>query len=99
MSIKGLGAILIIVGCGGFGFSLAAGVRQQEKVLSQLIHVLNVLETEIQYRLTELPELCKLAAKECDGMLRHFFQELKSAIVQMDHPNPAAWAADPDALK
>ena len=87
MSIKGLGAVLIIAGCGGFGFSMAAGVRQQEKLLGQLIRILGILETELQYRLTTLPELCRLAAAECDGTLRSIFRELMTALIRQDQPD------------
>lgn len=87
MSIKGLGAVLIIAGCGGFGFSLAAGVRQQETLLQQLVRVLGLLEAELQYRLTTLPELCKMAAGECDGSLRRIFRELSTALTRQDQPD------------
>ena len=90
MGIKGMGAVLIIAGCGGFGFSMAAGVRQQEKLLHQLIRVLDVLEAELQYRLTSLPDLCRLAARECDGHLRNLFRELWSALSRQDHPDAAS---------
>lgn len=90
MSIKGIGAVLIIAGCGGFGYSLAAGIRQQEKLLHQLIHILQVLESELQYRLTPLPELCALACGECDGILRKTFRELRSALSRQERPDAAA---------
>lgn len=87
MSIKGIGAALIIAGCGGFGYSMAAGVKQQEKLLQQLIHILQILESELQYRLTPLPELCRLASAECDGLLRRLFRELTRNLMQQDRPD------------
>lgn len=89
MSIKGIGAALIIAGCGGFGFSLAAGIRQQEKLLHQLIHILQVLESELQYRLTPLPELCILASRECNGILRKIFRELTQVLSRQERPDAA----------
>lgn len=89
MSIKWLGAVLIMTGCGGVGFSMAMGVRQQETLLRQLIHVLGVLETELQYRLTELPDLCKLATRECNGILRRYFQNMHFALTHHDHSDAA----------
>lgn len=73
MSIKWLGAILIIAGCGGCGFSMAAGARREEHLLSQLDRVLSFMESELQYRLTPLPELCAMASKETDTSLGDIF--------------------------
>lgn len=87
MSIKGIGAALIIAGCGGFGYSMAAGIRKQEKLLHQLIHILQVLESELQYRLTPLPELCGLAGRECNGILRKIFRELGQALIRQERPD------------
>lgn len=70
MTIKWIGSLLIIAGCGGFGFSMAAAHRTKENYLRQLLDVLQYMESELQYRLTPLPELCRQAAKEADGVLR-----------------------------
>lgn len=87
MIVKYLGAVLIIAGCGGFGYSMAAGARQQEKLLQQLIHILHVLEAELQYRLTSLPELCRLAGAECDGILRKIFRDLMQILSRQEQPD------------
>lgn len=70
MSEKWLGAILIIGSCGGFGFSLASEYRKKERAFRQLLRALSYMECELQYRLTPLPELCRLAAQETDGIIR-----------------------------
>ena len=90
MSIKGIGAALIIAGCGGFGYSIAAGIRQQEKLLQQLIHILQILESELRYRLTPLPELCALACAECDGILHRLFREMTQALSRQEKPDAAS---------
>lgn len=90
MNIKWLGAILILAGCGGAGFRMAAEIRQQEKLLRQLIRSLHVLETELQYRLTPLPELCHLAARECSGVLREIFQKLSLRISRLEQDDAGA---------
>ncbi len=76
MMYKWTGALLIVAGCGGFGFAIAAGHRRQEKLLRQLIQILEFMENELQYRLTPLPELCRQAGKEVDGLLKNVFLEL-----------------------
>ena len=76
MNYKIVGSALIITSCGGFGLSLAAGCRQQEQLLSQLIQILEYMEYELQYRLTPLPDLCRSSSKNSTGILRHIFLDL-----------------------
>lgn len=84
MSIKWIGAILIIAGCGGTGFSMAAAYRQQEYILRELTGALDFMSWELQFRLTPLPELCRRAGKECRGaagaVLTDLARELESQI-------------------
>lgn len=76
MILKLVGAILVIVGCGGVGFRIAANHRREEAILRQLIGILDYMECELQYRLTPLPELCRQATKEFTGSLGKVFWEL-----------------------
>lgn len=76
MNIKWLGAALILSGCGGVGFRMAAEIRQQENLLQQMIRILHLLEAQLQYRLSPLPELFRYASKESSGTLRALFQKL-----------------------
>lgn len=76
MGLKWFGAILIVVGCGGFGFSMAASHKREEGTLRQLIRVLNFMECELQYRLTPLPELCRQAGKDTKGSLKEVLLNL-----------------------
>ena len=84
MSIKIIGAALIVAACGGVGFSMAAAHRREEKALCQLIRGLDYMGCELQYRMTPLPELCRCAASECSGAvsqaLQHLAAELESQI-------------------
>lgn len=89
MNFKWIGAILVIAGCGGFGFSMAAAHRKNEKLLRQLISVLNLMEWELQYRLTSLPELCRMAAKDVRGQLREVFLFLAEELEQQISPDAA----------
>ena len=76
MGYKWIGAILIIASCSGCGFAIAAGKRKEEHLLCQLIDVLQFMEADLQYRLTPLPELCRMAAGESKGLLRVVFLNL-----------------------
>ena len=67
MTMKWIGAILVICGCGGLGFSIAAASRREETALRQLIGALDFMVCELQYHLTPLPELCRQAGRENRG--------------------------------
>jgi len=89
MDIRWFGAVLIIAGCGGFGFTLAAGARKEERHLSKLMRVLSFMETELQYRLTPLPDLCAMAAREAGGSVGTVFSELSKALFRQEQPDAA----------
>lgn len=82
--LKWLGAILVIGGCGGFGFLLAASHKRTEQCLRRLIGALDYMECELQYHLTPLPALCRQAAAESSGVIRELFcalaQELEDQV-------------------
>jgi len=84
MNIKVIGAGLIVVGCGYFGFSLVRAHQKEVRTLSSLISILDYMECELQYRMTALPQLCRQAAAESSGILQKFFnsfsQELEDQI-------------------
>ena len=76
MGYKWIGAVLIMASCSGCGFAIAAGKRREEQLLYQLMEILQFLEADLQYRLTPLPELCRMAAGETKGILRTVFLNL-----------------------
>lgn len=76
VSWKWIGAILVILGCGGFGFSLAAAQRYEERTLRNLIRGLDFMACELQYRMTPLPEVCAMAAKENHGCVSRVLELL-----------------------
>ena len=80
MGYKWIGALLIIGSCSGCGFAIAAGKRREQLLLSQLLDVLRFLENELQYRLTDLPELCRLAAANTGGDLGRVFAHLNREL-------------------
>lgn len=82
--LKWLGAFLVIGGCGGFGFLMAASHARAEQCLRRLIAALDFMECELQYHLTPLPALCRQAAAESAGVIRELFcalaQELEDQV-------------------
>ena len=84
MIFKWIGALCVIGGCGGVGFSMAAAHKREEWTLRSLVSALDYMACELQFRLTPLPELCRQAAKECRGtvgtVLDNLARELDSQI-------------------
>ena len=80
MSIKWIGAILVIIGCGGMGFSMAAGYRREERMLRTLIRGLDYMTCELQFRLPPLPQLSRQAGQECGGMVGQAMTALGEAL-------------------
>lgn len=84
MTVKLLGALMIILSCGSFGFVLAANHKRELKLLKQFISALDYMECELQYRLCPLPELCRMTAGETEGILKKVLlllsQELEDQI-------------------
>ena len=88
MNSKWIGAIFVLVSCGGFGFSIAHGYRRREFLLRQLLTALEMMASELEYRLTPLPELSRKAAKDSSGVLRDVFLNLAREL---------DWQSEPDA--
>ncbi|MBO5129709.1 MAG: stage III sporulation protein AB [Oscillospiraceae bacterium] len=104
MTGKWIGAILVILGCGGMGFSIAAASRREESSLRQLIGALDYMECELQYRLTPLPELCRQAAGELQGIVQKVLSALSRELESQISPDVesclrAAMAACPEVPK
>ena len=101
MSFRLVGAILILSGCGWFGFSMASAHCASENGLRQLIRAAEFMQCELQFRQTPLPQLCHLTANLLNGELGRFFGELGERLesrsyadvsacmksVQDNHPN------------
>lgn len=88
MNFKLIGALLVIVGCGGFGFATAASQRREERTLKQLLNILEYFSCELQYRLTPLPQLCRQAALECNGTLAKVFTAFADELDMQLTANP-----------
>ena len=89
MKEEWMGAVLIVTGCGGFGFTMAAAHREREQILKQLLRVLQFMAWELQYRLTPLPELCCMAAKEGKGLVSQILLALGRELEQQVQPDAA----------
>lgn len=87
MTGKLIGAILIICGCGGMGFAMAASFRREESTLRQLLAALDYMECELQYHLTPLPELCRQAASGRRGAASRILNALATELENQIEPD------------
>ena len=84
---KWIGALLIMAGCGGSGFSMAYRQMKRERTLEQLEQVLTHMECELKYRLTPLPDLCVMVSQCVDGTLKLVLKEFSRELERMALPD------------
>lgn len=72
--IKLLGTAMIVLGSGSAGFGFARAVRVQLRQLNALLAALETMKSEIEYRLTPLPELCAVLAQGDEPATAGFFR-------------------------
>lgn len=87
MSLRIFGAVLIVFGCGGFGAMLARNDRLAEQSLRSLCAGLDLMSSELQYRLTPLPDLCRMAGEELGGGVGAVFSALAMALEDQISPD------------
>lgn len=87
MSIRIVGAVLVVMGTGGFGFLIAASYRREEKLLRQLLNALDYMQCELQYHLTPLPDLCRQVAASTAGVIRLVFANLAAKLEDQITPD------------
>ena len=79
-----VGTALVLGGCGGCGFAMAAECRNLEQNLRQTQNALEILQCEIECRLTPLPEICGILQSACPGPVGAFFGELRKELLLPD---------------
>ena len=87
MILKVIGAVMILAGCGGFGFHIVLSHRQQIVELKQLLAALDYISCELNYHLTPLPELCRRVAARCNGTIQRAFDLLGKEMDNQISPN------------
>ncbi len=84
MTIKLIGAALVVAGCGGFGFAMAAAHHREEQTLGQLLLALEYMESDLSCHMTPLPQLCRTTANAVTGpvhtFLHHLAEELEAQV-------------------
>ena len=89
MMLRWVGALLVIAGCGGLGFSMGMYYKRQEHCLRQLIKSLDIFSCDLAYRLTPLPEICRSAATTIGGSVGKVFMHLAVELDSQICPDAA----------
>ena len=87
MILKVLGAIMVILGCGGFGLTLVFVSKNEIDSLKQFLTALEYMHWELEYKLTPLPELFRRIATICNGTLREYFETTAQIMERQSAPN------------
>lgn len=90
MSIRILGALIVISGCGWFGFSMAGAHRARERLFRQMIRAAEYMACELGYRQTPLPQLCRNTSRVLDRGLRPIFLHLADLLEESCFADVAA---------
>lgn len=89
MTIRIIGAVLVVLGCAGFGVSTAVNFRREEQILKHLLQALEFMECELQYRLSSLPELCIGAAENAGGIVSKILLRFSDELTTRRYNDPA----------
>ena len=90
MTIKILGAILIIAGCAGVGYSLARNYRREEQAMGELVQCLDWMICEMNYRMPPLAALFRGASDVSKGPISQALGKMAFELEQQLTPNVEA---------
>jgi len=75
-----LGCVALIAGCGSFGLWLASRIRRRPVELRECLMALALLDTEIVWGVTPLPEAFCIVKERTDQPWQGFFAELQERL-------------------
>lgn len=84
--VKIIGAVLVVSGCGGCGFAMAAAQMREEQDLRQLLRAVEYMECELQFRQSPLPELCAHVGQAVTGTVGSVFSALSGELEKQVAP-------------
>lgn len=82
--LKLFGAMLIVVACGYAGFAVAHRYQRRPKDIRYLQGALQMLETEITYGATPLPEALDVVSQRCEKGVAVLFATARDKLLMGD---------------
>jgi len=89
MTLKLIGAVLIVLSCSGFGFYIAATHKKEVYCLQKLVTIIEFIEWELEYRLTPLPQICNSISRKRMLCFPIVFQNLADELTYQISPDVA----------
>ena len=86
MNYRWIGAALIIAACGGTGLSMAMADKREEQLLHQLSESLAYMASELEFRVTPLPQLCRKTAACSSGTIQKLFLSMAKELEEQTFP-------------
>ncbi|HVJ48907.1 stage III sporulation protein AB [Desulfitobacterium sp.] len=86
-----LASLILILGCGSLGLYLAARIKKRPVELRDCLTALTLLDTEIIWGGTPLPEAFALLKQRTEGAWKGFFAELERRVQEGESAN-SAWS-------
>ena len=87
MLIKWIGALLIVAGCGFFGFYMGWNVNRDASLLRALVAFIDGLSSELSYRMSPLPDALRATAQLQKSKISAVFVALAEQLEQQISPN------------
>jgi stage III sporulation protein AB len=78
--IRWIGAAIILLASLGYSVVLAKGYAREEAALQELLEILAMMHSELNCRMTTLPELCGHASCLTRGPVSHVFGRIKELL-------------------
>lgn len=78
---------MILVSCSGFGLSMASSCQREIRVLKQIVHMTMLMESELTYRLTPLPDLCRKVGNMVEGITGKLLKTFASELDRQTQPD------------
>lgn len=75
-----IGAVLLIGGAASLGFSAAASLGRRVRTLRALLGALELMERELSFRLTPMPDLLDELSRRTAQPLRAFFSRCRAGL-------------------
>jgi stage III sporulation protein AB len=98
--IKLLASGLVVFACGLIGMTIATGFARRPGQLRMMQSALRLLETEIAYGATPLPEALEKIGRACDPPVSTFFTEVRRTLSRATGCTAAeAWEAGLQELR
>ena len=86
MNYRWIGAAMIIAACGGTGLSMAMADKREEQLLHQLSAALAYMASELEFRVTPLPQLCRQTGSCSFGAIQKLFYVLATELEGQTFP-------------